>query len=78
MEYQPQLLITGSTPVVCCSTLAQCHVRLHSGDTVEGTRCTVYMARLRQKIESSRDSPRYLLTEPRAGNRLVTEPYGSA
>jgi two-component system KDP operon response regulator KdpE len=33
----------------------------------------VYVARLRRKIEKDPQSPRYLLTEPGVGYRLVTE-----
>jgi two-component system KDP operon response regulator KdpE len=33
----------------------------------------VYVARLRRKIEKDAQSPRYLLTEPGVGYRLVTE-----
>jgi two-component system, OmpR family, KDP operon response regulator KdpE len=34
----------------------------------------VYVARLRRKIENDPQKPRYLLTEPGVGYRLVTEP----
>ena len=37
----------------------------------------VYMARLRQKLEITPATPRYLLTEPGAGYRLATEPLDS-
>jgi two-component system KDP operon response regulator KdpE len=33
----------------------------------------VYMARLRKKIEPDAQSPRYLVTEPGVGYRLVSE-----
>ena len=39
----------------------------------EGHYLHVYMARLRKKLEKDPQNPRYLLTEPGVGYRLLTE-----
>jgi len=38
----------------------------------------IYMLQLRRKLESDPGQPRYLLTEPGAGYRLVTQHYPEA
>lgn len=38
----------------------------------------VYIGRLRKKLERDPDNPQYLITEPRAGYRLVTDPVANS
>jgi len=40
----------------------------------EGHYLYVYMARLRKKLEADPQNPRYLITEPGVGYRLLSNP----
>ena len=41
---------------------------------MESSYLHVYVSQLRKKLEPDPDKPRYILTEPRAGYRLVAPP----